>query len=367
MADTKTSALANATPVAGDLMYLSQTAAGPTDKSVLVSALKAFFSDTPTLVTPTLGVATATSINKVALTAPATAATLTIANNQTLTVNGSATITNGTHSGTNTGDQTSVTGNAGTATALATARALNGVNFDGTAAITVPPFYEINTQTADYTAVIGDRGKLIRMNKATAVTLTIPPNSSVAYTVGDVIVVQQMGVGATTIAPGSGVTLNRAAQTTLVLAGQLATVALVKTATDTWDVLGKLTSTTPIVVSIIVDAPDTALTVADGKAIFRVPSTLTGKKLTGVAAHVCTVSSSGAPAIQVRSITGGYDMLSTGLTIDASEKDSSTAATAAVIDTASSHDVVTTADEIAIDCDTAGTGTKGLIVELQFT
>lgn len=41
-------------------------------------------------------------------------------------------------SGTNTGDQTSVSGNAGTATALATARALNGVNFDGTADITVP-------------------------------------------------------------------------------------------------------------------------------------------------------------------------------------------------------------------------------------
>ncbi len=40
-------------------------------------------------------------------------------------------------SGTNTGDQTSVSGNAGTATALATARAIDGQNFDGTAAITV--------------------------------------------------------------------------------------------------------------------------------------------------------------------------------------------------------------------------------------
>lgn len=41
-------------------------------------------------------------------------------------------------SGTNTGDQTSVSGNAGTATALATARAINGVNFDGSTPITVP-------------------------------------------------------------------------------------------------------------------------------------------------------------------------------------------------------------------------------------
>jgi hypothetical protein len=50
----------------------------------------------------------------------------------TLAVTGTSSI-----SGTNTGDQTSVTGNAGTATALQTARAINGVSFDGTAAITV--------------------------------------------------------------------------------------------------------------------------------------------------------------------------------------------------------------------------------------
>ena len=45
----------------------------------------------PTLVTPVLGVATATSINKVAFTAPATGATLTIANGKTLTANNSVT------------------------------------------------------------------------------------------------------------------------------------------------------------------------------------------------------------------------------------------------------------------------------------
>lgn len=45
----------------------------------------------PTLVTPVLGVATATSINKVTITAPATSATLTIADGKTLTVNNSIT------------------------------------------------------------------------------------------------------------------------------------------------------------------------------------------------------------------------------------------------------------------------------------
>lgn len=43
----------------------------------------------------------------------------------------------GTSTGTNTGDQTSVSGNAGTATALQTPRTINGVSFNGTADITV--------------------------------------------------------------------------------------------------------------------------------------------------------------------------------------------------------------------------------------
>jgi hypothetical protein len=57
-------------------------------------------------------------------------------------------------------------------------------------------------------------------------------------------------------------------------------------------------------------------------------------------------------------------MLSTKLTIDANETDSSTAAAAAVID--STKDDVATGDMLRIDCDVAGTGAKGLIVELQF-
>lgn len=50
------------------------------------------FANTPTLVTPVLGVATATSINKVAITAPATSATLTILNGKTFTVNNTLTL-----------------------------------------------------------------------------------------------------------------------------------------------------------------------------------------------------------------------------------------------------------------------------------
>ena len=47
----------------------------------------------PTMTTPTLGVASATSINKVAITAPATSATLTIADGKTLTASNTLTFT----------------------------------------------------------------------------------------------------------------------------------------------------------------------------------------------------------------------------------------------------------------------------------
>lgn len=59
------------------------------------------FATSPSLTTPNIGVATATSVNKVTITAPTTSATLTIADGATLTASASATV-----SGTNTGDQT---------------------------------------------------------------------------------------------------------------------------------------------------------------------------------------------------------------------------------------------------------------------
>lgn len=118
------------------------------------------------------------------------------------------------------------------------------------------------------------------------------------------------------------------------------------------------------VVSIQVTDPNgAALTTGDGKAFFRVPSTLNGFDVIAVAAHVTTVSSSGAPSIQIHNVTDAVDILSTNITIDQSEKDSATAATPAVIN--ASNDSLATADELRIDIDGAGTGAKGLIVEIQ--
>lgn len=97
---------------------------------------------------------------------------------------------------------------------------------------------EVNTQTDSYTLVLADAGKVIEMNKATAVNLTVPPNSSVAYPIGTLIEVWAMGAGAVTLVAGAGVTLRT--PETLVLDGQYATAVLRKRATDEWAVEGRL-------------------------------------------------------------------------------------------------------------------------------
>ncbi len=117
----------------------------------------------------------------------------------------------------------------------------------------------------------------------------------------------------------------------------------------------------------------TALATGAGKFIIPIPPELSGMNLVGVFTSVSTVSSSGAITVALRRIrtgtgSGTNDMLSTNITIDANEKSTSTAVTAAVINT--SYDDVTqtsaTQDEIAIDVDGAGTGAKGLMVLLSF-
>lgn len=97
---------------------------------------------------------------------------------------------------------------------------------------------ELNAQTASYTLVLADKGKLVRMNVASANNLTVPANATVAFPVGTVINVRQAGVGQTTIVASGGVTINT--PETLLCRAQHATVSLVKVATDEWDLTGDL-------------------------------------------------------------------------------------------------------------------------------
>lgn len=106
-----------------------------------------------------------------------------------------------------------------------------------------------------------------------------------------------------------------------------------------------------------------ALGAGDDAVRFRIPAAMNGWVIKSVAAS--RKSGTGTPTIQIRNVTDGVDVLSTRLTIDSGETDSSTAATAAVINT--SNDDVATGDQFAIDIDSAGTNTLFLWVEIGFT
>jgi hypothetical protein len=96
-----------------------------------------------------------------------------------------------------------------------------------------------NRQTASYTLVLADADKLVEMNVATANNLTIPLNSSVAFSIGTQILLAQYGAGQTTIVPTSGVTV-RSNGAKLKLNVQYSGATLIKIGTDEWYLFGDI-------------------------------------------------------------------------------------------------------------------------------
>ena len=97
-----------------------------------------------------------------------------------------------------------------------------------------------NAQTASYTLVLADKGKLVEMNVASANTLTVPLNATVAWPVGSSIDILQMGAGQTTIVATAGVTINSTPG--LKIRTQYASATLIKRATNTWILIGDLSA-----------------------------------------------------------------------------------------------------------------------------
>ena len=99
---------------------------------------------------------------------------------------------------------------------------------------------QINAQTGTtYTFVLLDQGKLVTSSNGSAQTFTVPPNSSVAYPTGTQIIVQNIGSANCTLAEGSGVTI-QSKDSSKEIDGQFAGATLIKTATDTWSLIGAL-------------------------------------------------------------------------------------------------------------------------------
>ena len=98
-------------------------------------------------------------------------------------------------------------------------------------------------QTADYTAVLTDQYQvLVPMNKATAVAFKIPTNA-VAFPVGTAITVLNKGAGTVTISAvtsGTTTVLSAGAVAASPTLAQYKTAVCIKTATDTWYVVGAI-------------------------------------------------------------------------------------------------------------------------------
>lgn len=90
-----------------------------------------------------------------------------------------------------------------------------------------------------YTLALGDAGTAIEFTSASAITVTIPPNSTVAFSVGTVIELLQYGSGALAVAAGAGVTI-RSANNLLSARTQYSSLSLRKRATNEWVLAGDL-------------------------------------------------------------------------------------------------------------------------------
>jgi hypothetical protein len=110
----------------------------------------------------------------------------------------------------------------------------------------VPVTHTVNAQTGStYSFALTDTYEagcqLVTFSYATAVTITVPRNNSVALPVGCVINCQQIGAGKVTFAGQDGtVTINPAA--TLSIAAQWGAASLVQTAANAWSLIGSLSA-----------------------------------------------------------------------------------------------------------------------------
>jgi hypothetical protein len=125
----------------------------------------------------------------------------------------------------------------------------NVLTSDGTGWTSAAPIaaYPQNIQSSNYTLVLGDAGKQIYSANTGAQTITIPTNASVAFPIGTIITLFNMGTSTITLSV-AGVSVYQIGSTTAVTSPKIASgvpVQLVKTGTNAWNILtGTLTTST---------------------------------------------------------------------------------------------------------------------------
>lgn len=119
----------------------------------------------------------------------------------------------------------------------ATGDVLTAAMYNGLTSFTVG-----TANTSDYTAVSADQYQVLEvMNKATAIAFKIPTNASVAFPIGTAITVLNIGAGLCTISAvtsGTTTVLSAGAVAAAPTLAQYKSAVCIKTATDTWYVVG---------------------------------------------------------------------------------------------------------------------------------
>lgn len=180
-------------------LALADSATQPGDNISTLTNDSGFTSNTGTVTT--VSVTTANGVSGSVATATTTPAiTLMLGAITPTSVAASGTVSGSNLSGTNTGDQTSVTGNAGTATALQTARTINGVSFDGTANINLVP----RVQTVTYSGTPTINWANIDISRITLTGNATVTNSGAVDGQKMVLEITQGGSGSYALAFDSG-------------------------------------------------------------------------------------------------------------------------------------------------------------------
>lgn len=96
----------------------------------------------------------------------------------------------------------------------------------------------VKTRTGNYTLALSDRDVYVRIDSAGAATLTVPSNTTVPLPLGTRVYLRQAGTGSVSVVGEDGVSIHT--PMTLTLSRPHATAALIKVATDEWDLMGDL-------------------------------------------------------------------------------------------------------------------------------
>ena len=226
--DKKIKDLTGKTVIAAtDEIAINDVANGNVDKKENMADIKTFMSNSPTLVTPALGTPTSGNLtNCNAL--PQSGVT-------NLTTDLGNKVTSGGALGTPlSGTLTNCTGlpSSGVAPELTGKTLTDPI-------ITSSENAQVGTA---YTLVIGDTKTYNTFTNASAVTVTIPPNSSVAFPVGCDVRISQNGAGQVTVSQGAGVTIvsTGAIPSAPKIRAQYGACIAHKLATDTWQIVGDI-------------------------------------------------------------------------------------------------------------------------------